>query len=84
MSGLAARLSGNVFKLGRPVVDMTGMAGVYDFTLRWRSDDTAVDGSSSPSIFTALQEQLGLKLETRKIEFRILVVDSAERVPTEN
>jgi uncharacterized protein (TIGR03435 family) len=84
MSGLADRLSGPVFKLDRPVVDMTGIKGVYDFMLKWSPDDASADVRTSPSIFTALQEQLGLKLETRKIPARILVIDHMEKVPTGN
>jgi uncharacterized protein (TIGR03435 family) len=81
VAGLADRLSGPVFKLDRPVVDMTGIKGVYDFTLNWAPGDAASDGRSGPSIFTALQEQLGLKLEPRKIPFRIVVVDHVEKDP---
>jgi uncharacterized protein (TIGR03435 family) len=84
ISGLADRLSGPVFKLDRPVVDMTGIKGVYDFTLNWAPDDASVDGRSGASIFTALQEQLGLRLKAQKIAFRILVVDHADRVPANN
>jgi uncharacterized protein (TIGR03435 family) len=84
MSGLADRLSGPVFKLDRPVVDMTGIKGAYDFILKWSPDDASTSASSSASIFTALQEQLGLKLESRKISARILVIDHLEKVPTGN
>jgi uncharacterized protein (TIGR03435 family) len=84
MSGLADRLSGPVFKLDRPVVDMTGIKGVYDFILKWSPDDAPVSASSSASIFTALQEQLGLKLETRKISARTVVIEHLEKVSTGN
>lgn len=84
ISGLADRLSGPVFKLDRRVVDMTGIKGFYDFTLNWAPDDAPVDGRSGASIFTAVQEQLGLKLEARKIVFKILVVDHADRTPAGN
>jgi uncharacterized protein (TIGR03435 family) len=80
MAGLASRLSGPPFKLGRPVVDMTGIEGAYDFTLKW-SPDAALAG---PSIFTALQEQLGLRLVARKTAFSIVVIDHMEKVPTGN
>jgi uncharacterized protein (TIGR03435 family) len=63
MSSFADRLSGPVFKLERPVVDMTGIRGVYDLALEWAPDGASVDGRPGTSIFTALQEQLGLKLE---------------------
>lgn len=79
MSALADRLSGSVFKLDRPVVDMTGIRGAYDFTLQWDPD-----GLSGASLFTALEEQLGLKLEARETSVRILVVDHADRAPREN
>ena len=84
MAGLAARLSGPAFKLGRPVLDMTGIKGTYNFVLKWTPDGMPVDGSSSPSLFTSLEEQLGLRLETKKTVFRILVVDHADKVPTGN
>jgi uncharacterized protein (TIGR03435 family) len=79
MSDLADRLSGAVFKLERPVMDMTGIQGAYDFTLEW-----APDGVSGASIFTALQEQLGLKLEVRETTVEILVVDRADKIPSAN
>jgi uncharacterized protein (TIGR03435 family) len=84
MSAFADRLSGPVFKLDRPVVDMTGVKGVYDFTLNWAPDGATADGHSSASIFTALQEQLGLKLEARQTVFKILVVDHADKDPSGN
>jgi uncharacterized protein (TIGR03435 family) len=80
----ADRLSGSVFKLGRPVADMTGLRGVYDFTLNWAPDSVAGEGRSGASLFTALPEQLGLRLEARKMTFRIVVVDHADRIPKEN
>jgi uncharacterized protein (TIGR03435 family) len=82
MSSLADRLSGPPFKLDQPVIDMTGIKGVYDFVLSWTPDDAIAEGPGS--IFTALQEQLGLKLEARRIMSRIFVIDNAEKVPTEN
>lgn len=84
MAGLADRLFGPAFGLNRPVVNMTGIDGVYDFTLDWATDAVPSSGQPAPSIFTAWQEQLGLRLEARKMPFRILIVDYAERVPTEN
>jgi uncharacterized protein (TIGR03435 family) len=67
--------------LGRPVVDNTGLTGSYDIDLQWASmdllaDETATTSSSEgASLFTALQEQLGLKLVSRKDKFDVLVVD---------
>jgi uncharacterized protein (TIGR03435 family) len=69
----------------RFVVDKTGLTGRYDVSLRWsREAPPSADGSTpaeavGPSIFTALQEQLGLKLEPIKVETKILVVDSVDR-----
>jgi uncharacterized protein (TIGR03435 family) len=85
MEHVAAALSRHV---GFPVVDETGLAGVFDFKLTWDpsadalSPDDARD--AGPSIFTALQQQIGLKLESRKRPVETLMIDHAERVPTEN
>ena len=80
----------------QPVVDMTGLTGYYDVKLEWTPDQPLpkpADGAepreapeppAGPSIFTAVQEQLGLKLESRKGPLEVLVIDSAERVPKEN
>lgn len=84
IASLASRLSGSTFKLGRPVVDMTGIKGTYDFTLKWSSDVALADGQTGPSIFTALQEQLGLRLEARKTAFSIIVIDHMDKTPTGN
>jgi uncharacterized protein (TIGR03435 family) len=67
--------------LDRPAVDQTGLAGRYDFQLRWTSDESKVpaDGSTPPGMFTAIQEQLGLKLEPAKAPVDVLVVDKVER-----
>jgi uncharacterized protein (TIGR03435 family) len=85
MEGLAARLVGY---LNAPVMDATGLPGYFDFGLRWNPDDSQTDGPPSngpdgPSLFTALQEQLGLKLEPRKVPTDLLIVDRAE-LPSEN
>jgi uncharacterized protein (TIGR03435 family) len=69
--------------IGQPILDRTGLPGLFDINLEWtpsNSENTADDGAS---IFTALQEQLGLRLEPHKVPTRILVVDHAER-PSEN
>jgi bla regulator protein BlaR1 len=80
-------------KLDRPVIDLTDRKGVYDLKLEWTpdlqtepgaEDRTPADSSTKPSIFTAIQEQLGLRLEARKLPVDVLVVDHAEKVPTEN
>jgi uncharacterized protein (TIGR03435 family) len=75
---------------GRTVLDKTGLKGNYDVTLNWAPDDgqpTLLNGvpqeETRPSIFTALQEQLGLKLESQKAPVEVLVIDHVER-PSEN
>ncbi len=71
--------------LGEVVVDKTGLAGVYNFELHWSNEDQNPNGiAAAPSLFTALQETLGLRLQQQKVPVEILVVDHAERVPTEN
>jgi uncharacterized protein (TIGR03435 family) len=68
-------------QLGRPVRDKTGVMGRYDFTLRYSPELTqkAGDDPNAPSVFTALEEQLGLKLESARGPVEIVVVDNAER-----
>ena len=86
-------------RLGRPVLDKSGLTGKYDFTLQWTPEENRApmfkgtrDGgqgpdsppdSSGPSIFTAIQEQLGLRLESQKGPVEVLVIDHVER-PSEN
>ena len=76
-------------ELGRIVVDKTGIEGRYDLTLQWTPEDGSSSnasndsGNSGPSIFTALQEQLGLKLESSKGPVKTLVIDHVEQ-PSEN
>jgi uncharacterized protein (TIGR03435 family) len=62
--------------LGRPVVGKTGLPGYYDFKLEWTPDDSDTPGAS---IFTAIQEQLGLKLESQKGPVEVVVIQAAER-----
>lgn len=69
--------------VGRVVVDKTGLTGNYDMTLRWTPDEQRSADDAGPSIFTALEEQLGLKLVTDKAPVDVLVVDHVER-PSEN
>ncbi len=67
------------------VVDLTGLKGAFEFKLEWTPDDAAAPpGASAPSLFTAVQQQLGLRLESRKGPLDVLVVDHAEKVPAEN
>ncbi len=64
----------------RPVLDQTGLTGIYDFKLEYARDPAAAsDDTTAPSIFTAIQEQLGLKLEPRTAPIEITIVDRAER-----
>jgi uncharacterized protein (TIGR03435 family) len=67
----------------RPVIDQTGLTGMFGFTLMFSSFDTVSHVSDSPSIFTALREQLGLKLERARGPVELLVIDSVEQ-PTPN
>jgi uncharacterized protein (TIGR03435 family) len=66
-----------------PVVDATGLSGTYDFSLKYDPNPDQPD-ADGPTIFAALQDQLGLKLESKKVTIPIIIVDHAERVPTEN
>jgi uncharacterized protein (TIGR03435 family) len=68
--------------VGQPVMDNTGLTGSYDIKLSFAPPNDA--SSPLPSIFTALQEQLGLKLEPAKVPVDNLVIDHVDRVPTEN
>jgi len=78
-------------QLGRAVVDKTGLTGHYDFTLRWTpgekksalSEEDGAPSLSSPSILTAVQEQLGLKLEPQTSPMQVFVIDHVEQ-PTED
>jgi uncharacterized protein (TIGR03435 family) len=85
-------------QLGNTVEDKTGLTGKYDFTLQWTPDRNtspmspepgqqgpaaSSTDSSGPSIFTAIQEQLGLKLESQKGPVEVLVIDHVE-TPSEN
>lgn len=81
MEGLARQLSNTA---GRPVLDRTGLTGFYAFTLDWiPATSTPLSAMETPSMFTAVQEQLGLRLQSSKGMIEKLVVDGAER-PSEN
>ena len=81
--------------MDKPVVDKTGLAGAFDFTLTWTPDESqfgsmgirvppaADNPNAPPGLFTAIQDQLGLKLEPAKIPAEVLVIDHVER-PSEN
>jgi uncharacterized protein (TIGR03435 family) len=65
----------------RPVIDRTGLTGTYDYQLEWSVDSDAT--GVGPTIFTAIQEQLGLRLEAVKAPVDTLVIDHIER-PSQN
>lgn len=93
LANLAAFLGG---ELERPVLDKTGLNGRYDFTLAYSRDGLrpmgpaaapgapSADPSGGPSLFKAVQEQLGLRLDPKKDGVDILVLDHIDKVPTEN
>jgi uncharacterized protein (TIGR03435 family) len=85
MSTLARSLASEPEIAGRPVVDKTGLTSGYDFTLRWTPDGPAPPDPNAqwPSLFTAINEQLGIKLTPEKQPIDIIVVDSVE-MPGEN
>ena len=86
-------------QLGRTVIDRTGLTGNFDFKLTWTPDPGQSVGPpgglppgadappppdpNGPSVFTALQEQLGLRLESQKGPVEMLVIDRVEK-PSEN
>ena len=77
--------------LDRPVVDQTGLTGRYDFTLNWTPDDSQFGGMGAkvppptdsadalPNLYTAIQEQLGLKLEATRAPADVMVIDHVEK-----
>jgi uncharacterized protein (TIGR03435 family) len=82
MSEFAGRL---VDQVRRPVADSTGLKGKYDFTLNWVFEGPGYSTDEpGPTLFQALQDQLGLKLESKKGMVDILVVDHIEKTATEN
>lgn len=73
----------------RPVEDRTRLTGRYDLKLEWNAQELTAQpetpgATERPSLFTALQEQLGLKLERSRIQLDFVVIDHAERVPVPN
>lgn len=95
MADFAAQLQLRV--LDRPVIDRTGLTDRYDFTLNWRPDEfqfprasaaqranaVAAGADALPDLFTAVQEQLGLKLDATKAVTEVLVIDKVSK-PSEN
>jgi uncharacterized protein (TIGR03435 family) len=71
-------------QLGRPVVDGTGLNSNYSFVLYFSPEGPNPSDAPDPGIFSAVQEQLGLRLEARKAPVDLLVIDHAEKFPTGN
>jgi uncharacterized protein (TIGR03435 family) len=65
------------YRLDCPIVDRSGIPGAFDLKLEWSDDE-------GPTIFTALQEQLGLKLEAARVPAEMMVIDHVDRQPAEN
>ena len=74
--------------LRQPVLDLTGLTGFYDINFEWAPDDptgaSAAESSPLPDIYRAVEEQLGLHLESKKTPIEIIVIDRADRVPVAN
>lgn len=81
MQALAILLSR---QLKEVVIDETGLKGFYDINLEWAPEDAAPDGPPLPDVFTAVREQLGLRLEAKKTPVDAIVVDRADKVPIAN
>jgi uncharacterized protein (TIGR03435 family) len=75
-------------QIKRPVQDLSGVSNSFDFVLEWMpdtlTDQDAGDTAARPSLFTALSEQLGFRLQARKTAVEVIVVDHIEKLPTEN
>ncbi len=83
-SSIGHFILGMQFFLDRPIVDQTGLTGLYDLKLHYTTDESrTTDPNAPPGIFTAIQQQLGLKLEATKASTDVFVIDRAER-PTPN
>jgi uncharacterized protein (TIGR03435 family) len=81
-NGTMARLAKNLERqVGRIVADHTDLTAGYDYKLEWAPDQSP--DTSLPSIFTALQEQLGLRLDSTKAPAESIVIDGVER-PSDN
>ena len=81
MARFAEFLSG---RSDMPMLDMTGLKGFYDLTLDWFPEAKPGEIPAGPALPEALEEQLGLKLENRKAPVEVVVVDHAEKTPSEN
>jgi uncharacterized protein (TIGR03435 family) len=81
LTALAAQ--GFSAELDRPVIDQTGLTGMFDIHLEFAREEAPAGDLSAPSLFTAVQEQLGLKLTPDRGPVEVLVIDHLER-PDEN
>ena len=78
IDGLAAELWAKRELGSKKVIDQTGLTGIYDFTLKWTPEGDP-DDAGGVSLITAIQEQLGLKLEPVKVPMDVVVIDHVER-----
>jgi uncharacterized protein (TIGR03435 family) len=82
---IADMLSG---ALDRPIIDRTGLSARYNFFLSWApvtaQPETTISETRPPDIFTAIQRQMGLRLEAGKDKVEVIVVDHMDQMPTEN
>jgi uncharacterized protein (TIGR03435 family) len=81
MSEIADRLTSLA---GRPVLDKTGVEGRYAFILTYTPLSSTGDSPGLPDFFTAVEQQLGLKLQSKREPLEVLIIDHTERVPSEN
>src|SRR6185436_6720601 len=92
MGDFATVMQGNV--LDRPVLDKTGLQGRFDFTLNWTPDEgqfrgipippaAANDPNAPPGLFTAIQEQIGIKMDRMNAPVEVIVIDKVEK-PSDN
>jgi uncharacterized protein (TIGR03435 family) len=71
-------------QINRPVTDLTALEGKYDIELAWVREEAVERDPDGPTLFAALQQQLGLKLEPKRGTVDILVIDKIAKTPTEN
>jgi len=81
MNAIAGLLSG---QLGRPVSNATNLPGEFDIDLHWVTEARSAQGDNGPTLLRAIEEQLGLRVESRKGSYAYLVVDHMDKLPTEN
>jgi uncharacterized protein (TIGR03435 family) len=83
-SSIGDFIMGEQFFVDRPLVDQTGLTGRYDFSIRYTYDEArTTDPNAPPGLFTAVQEQLGLKFQPTKAPVDVFVIDHVEH-PSEN